>query len=345
MLIDRFNGNSQQERGHSMTAKKRILTVITLLTAQLVWAVGDPPAMTRVEFDHLMQEISNWGRWGADDQLGTLNLITPAKRRHAASLVKDGVTVSMSLDLNKQQDELNTNPFEHQVVTTEFGGHLGVVDTYSVNYHGFAHSHMDGLQHITHKGQLYNGMSLDSIHPDGSTEQLGIRNVGVNGVFTRGVLVDMPRFLGIDFLPAGSAITAKDIEAWEKDSGVTITSGDVLLIRTGRWQQVAQEGQWNFLEKAAGANASLAAWLKSRDVAVIGCDGISDVMPSGVEGLVIPLHELVIVGLGMPMLDNLDLEAVAEAAAKRGRSTFLFVAAPLRVPGGTGSPLNPLAIF
>ena len=138
---------------------------------------------------------------------------------------------------------------------------------------------------------------------------------------------------------------AGDLEAWEKESGVTITSGDVLLIRTGRWTQVAREGQWNFLEKAAGAHASLAPWLKSRDVAVIGCDGVSDVMPSGVEGLVNPLHELVIVGLGMPILDNLDLEAVADAAAERGRSTFLFVGAPLRVPGGTGSPLNPLAVF
>jgi kynurenine formamidase len=155
----------------------------------------------------------------------------------------------------------------------------------------------------------------------------------------------MPRFLGIDFLPAGTAITVEDIEAWEKEAGVTVSSGDVLLIRTGRWTQVAREGQWNFLEKAAGAHASLAPWLKSRDVAVIGCDGVSDVMPSGVEGLVNPLHELVIVGLGMPILDNLDLEAVAEAAAERGRSTFLFVGAPLRVPGGTGSPLNPLAVF
>ncbi len=327
-----------------MTASKHIFTMITLLATQMAWAVGDPPAMTRVEFDQLMQEISNWGRWGADDQLGTLNLITPAKRRAAASLVKDGVTVSMALDLNKQPDELNTNPFEHQVAIVEFGGHIGVVDTYSVNYHGFAHSHIDGLQHFTHKGELYNGMSLESVRPEG-TQRLGIQNVGINGVFTRGVLVDMPRFLGIDFLPAGTAITADDLEAWEKESGVTITSGDVLLIRTGRWTQVAREGQWNFLEKAAGAHASLAAWLKSRDVAVIGCDGVSDVMPSGVEGLVNPLHELVIVGLGMPILDNLDLEAVAEAAAERGRSTFLFVGAPLRVPGGTGSPLNPLAVF
>ncbi len=327
-----------------MTASQRIFTMITLLATQMAWAVGDPPAMTRVEFDQLMQEISNWGRWGANDQLGTLNLITPAKRREAASLVEDGVTVSMALDLNKQEDELNTSPFEHQVIIAEFGGHTGIVDTFSVNYHGYAHSHIDGLQHITHKGELYNGMSLESVRPEG-TERLGIQNVGINGVFTRGVLIDMPRFLDIDFLPAGTAITVKDLEAWEKEAGVTVGSGDVLLIRTGRWTQVAQEGQWNFMEKAAGLHASVAAWLKSRDVAVIGCDGVSDVTPSGVEGLVIPLHELVIAGLGMPMLDNLDLEAVAEAAAERGRFTFLFVGAPLRVPGGTGSPLNPLAVF
>jgi kynurenine formamidase len=136
-----------------------------------------------------------------------------------------------------------------------------------------------------------------------------------------------------------------DLEAWEKETGVTVGSGDVLLIRTGRWAKVAKDGQWDFLAKAAGSHASVAAWLKARDVAVIGCDGVSDVMPSGVEGLVNPLHELVLVALGMPILDNLDLEAVAAAAAARKRPTFLFVGAPLRVPGGTGSPMNPLAVF
>ena len=104
-------------------------------------------------------------------------------------------------------------------------------------------------------------------------------------------------------------------------------------------------GQWNFIEKAAGSHASLAKWLKARDVAIIGCDGVSDVMPSGVEGLANPLHELVLVGLGMPILDNLDLGAVAAAAKARNRWDFLFIGAPLRVPGGTGSPLNPLAVF
>jgi kynurenine formamidase len=155
----------------------------------------------------------------------------------------------------------------------------------------------------------------------------------------------MPRFLGVDYLEPGSAITIADLEAWEKQSGVTVGQGDVLLIRTGRWAKVAKDGQWNFLQKAAGLHASVAAWLKARDVAVIGCDGVSDVMPSGVEGLANPLHELVLVGLGLPILDNLDLEALSQTAAKHKRSTFLYVGAPLRVPGGTGSPLNPLAVF
>jgi kynurenine formamidase len=203
---------------------------------------------------------------------------------------------------------------------------------------------MDGLQHYAHKGLLYNGMPIDSLTPEG-TDRLGIQNVAVSGIFTRGVFVDIPRFLGIDYLPAGTAIVAADLEAWEEASGVRISSGDVLLIRTGRWVEVAEQGQWDFSQKAAGLHVSVISWLKARDVAVIGCDGVSDAVPSGVEGLINPLHELVLAGLGMPILDNLDLEAVAEAAAERNRSTFLFVGSPLRVPGGTGSPLNPLAVF
>ena len=143
----------------------------------------------------------------------------------------------------------------------------------------------------------------------------------------------------------GYAITVEDLEDWEAKTGVRVGSGDVLLIRTGRWEQVRQKGQWNFLEAAAGSHASIAPWLKERDVAIIGCDGVSDVMPSGVEGLANPLHELVLVGLGMPILDNLDLGALARAARERNRWTFLFVGSPLRVVGGTGSPMNPIAVF
>jgi kynurenine formamidase len=327
-----------------MIALTRLILVTLLLVQPTTSEADGPPPMSRAQFDNLMIEVSNWGRWGDDDQLGTLNLITPARRVAAAALVEDGDSISLAFDLNKQEDALNTEPFKHEVLIEEFGGHDVSGDTYSVFYHGYAHSHMDGLAHFAHHGKLYNGVPFDTVGPDGA-QKLGIQNVGVEGVFTRGVLVDMPRFLGVDYIPAGTAITVKNIEDWEKANGVTIGSGDVLLIRTGRWIQVATQGQWNFLELAAGSPATFARWLKERDVAVIGSDGVSDVVPSNVEGLINPLHELVLAGLGMPILDNLDLETAASKAADSKRPTFLFIGAPLRVPGGTGSPLNPLAVF
>lgn len=304
---------------------------------------GRAAVVTQAQFEVWLKDISNWGRWGKDDELGTLNLITPEKRKAAAALVQDGVSVSLALDLNKQRDDLNTNPFEQELKVGRFGGHEVAGDRYAVEYHGFAHSHMDGLTHFAHQGKLYNGFPVDVLEKGGA-RKLGIQNAK-NGIFTRGVLVDIPWLRGVDYLEPGTAITSKDLEAWEARTGVKVASGDVLLIRTGRWERVRQKGQWNFLEAAAGSEASVAKWLKARDVAVIGSDGVSDVMPSNVEGLLNPLHELVLVGLGMPILDNLDLDPVAREAVRRNRWTFLFVGAPLRVPGGTGSPLNPLAIF
>ena len=304
-------------------------------------ATAEP--VSRAEFDAWMQEISNWGRWGEDDELGTLNLVTAAKSKAAAALVREGVSVSLALDLNTVQDELNANPFRHTVSIGQFSGHAVAGDDYGVQYHGFAHSHIDGLPHFAHKGKLYNGFGFDTIKPTGATK-LGI-HVAKNGIVARGVLVDMPWLKGVDFLKPGTAITVQDLAAWEERTGIVVGSGDVLLVRTGRWERVRQKGQWNFLAAAAGMHASVAKWLKARDVALIGCDGVSDVMPSGVEGLANPLHELVLVGLGLRILDNLNLDDVAAAAASRERWTFMFVGAPLRVVGGTGSPLNPLAVF
>lgn len=313
----------------------------TLLMSAASAQTAEP--VSRVEFDSWMQEISNWGRWGDDDELGTLNLITDQKRVEAATLVREGTTVSLSLFANKQQDPLNSNPFQHSLTESTFGGHAVAGDSYSVQYHGFAHSHMDGLPHFSHKGQMYNGFSVDALQPDGS-EKLGIHNA-YKGIFSRGLLIDIPWLRGVDYLEPGTAITIADLEAWETRTGLRVGSGDVLLIRTGRWERVRQQGQWNFVGQAAGSHASVARWLKQRDVAVLGSDGVSDVMPSGVEGLINPLHELVLVGLGMPLLDNLDLDPLAAAAAELNRWEFLFVGSPLRVEGGTGSPMNPLALF
>ena len=335
---------TQNPTGAAKPAARLLLLAVLALAMGASEVVAQRPArVSTSEFNGWMEEISNWGRWGEDDQLGTLNLITDAKRRDAAGLVRDGVSVSMARELNTTRDAVNANPFEHALAVSEFGGHAVAGDVYSVQYHGFAHSHIDGLPHFAHDGRLYNGFPVSGLKADGA-EQLGVHNMQ-RGIVTRGVLIDMPWHKGVEYLEPGTAITVQDLEAWEARTGVRVGSGDVLLIRTGRWEAVRQLGQWNFVERAAGSHASVARWLKARDVAVIGSDGVSDVMPSNVDGLANPLHELVIVALGMPILDNLDLDALAREAQQRGRWEFLFVGAPLRVRGGTGSPLNPLAVF
>ncbi len=296
-------------------------------------------SFTLETLDQWMEEISNWGRWGSDDQLGTLNLITPQIRKEAAALVKEGISVSLSMDLDVDSSLNNTQPFQHDLF--RFG--QWTMDTYSISYHGYTHSHIDAQRHIAHDGKIYNGYPLEDV------DHIGSGNMGIhhmkNGIFTRGVLVDIPLLKGVSFLEPGTSITIADLEAWEKKSGLTVRSGDVLLIRTGRWARESEKGIWKYNENAAGLHASTAKWLKERDVAVLGSDGSADVLPSGCEGQSHPLHQLALMGLGMPLLDNLNLEDIAKVAADLNRWEFLLVVAPLRVVGGTGSPLNPIATF
>ncbi len=315
-------------------------TSFACLLLLLLWtppAVAQDAEVSAEQLAQWMEEVSNWGRWGDDDELGALNLITPEKRRQAAALVREGLTVPMAFDIDKEQTESNPSPLQHTIAT--FGQWAG--DTYTIEYHGYTHSHIDALTHIARDGQLYNGYPQDGIKPTGA-EKLGIQNMR-NGIVSRGVLVDIPRLKGVPYLEPGTAITVEDLDAWEAESGVKIEPGDVLLIRTGRWVREAEEGPWNNL--AAGLHASTASWLHERDVAVLGCDGVSDMLPSGVEGQTHPIHLLVLNAMGMPILDNLDLEALAQQAARLNRWTFFFVALPLPVPGGTGSPLNPIGVF
>jgi kynurenine formamidase len=166
-----------------------------------------------------------------------------------------------------------------------------------------------------------------------------------DGIVSRGVLMDIARLKGVDYLDPGTPIYIEDLEAWERAAGLTVRSGDVLLVRGGRWARRAAEGPWSTSAGAAALHASAAAWLRERGVAVLGADYTSDVLPHGIQDVVMPVHQLTLVAMGMPLLDNLDLEEVARVAAREERWEFLFVAAPLRVTGGTGSPLNPVAIF
>ena len=166
-----------------------------------------------------------------------------------------------------------------------------------------------------------------------------------NGIFTRGILIDIPWLKGVPYLEAGQAIYPEDLDAWEKKAHLKAGSGDVVFIRTGRWALRDAKGPWEASKKLAGLHASCAKWLKSRDIAMLGSDAASDVMPSGIDGVAQPIHTLVLVAMGMPIFDNCELELISKEANRRQRWEFLVTASPLAVPGATGSALNPIATF
>lgn len=298
--------------------------------------------LTKRQFEALLADVSNWGRWGENDQLGTLNLITQSKRRTAANLVKEGISVSLSRNVIKVESD-DSPPFEHRMVETGANGNTSSSDIYSVRYHGFTVTHLDALCHVFYDGKMYNGFSQHEVREDGAAKLSIIE--AKDGVFTRGVLMDFPHLAGRPYLPGTQAIYPDDLDRCEEKSGIRVDPGDALLIRTGRWARRASEGAWPILKGSAGLHASCVRWLKKRDVSILGSDLASDLMPSGVEGVLLPVHAATIVGMGAPILDNCDLERLSSVAHWLGRYEFLLTASPMAVEGGTGSPLNPVATF
>jgi len=307
-----------------------------------------PHELTQADIERMMRELSNWGRWGPDDELGVANLITPAKRLEAVALVRDGVTVSLAHRLITDKAPDVPQPFEHAVFGVPdparapgFMGGAG--DRYTISYHGYSHSHLDALCHLSFKGQNYNGVAYDTVTPGGCVKG-GIHNLQ-GGIVTRGVLYDIPRLREVPYLEPGAPIYTEDLEAWEAKSGAVARPGDAIFIRTGRWARRTAVGPWVLAQEEAGLHASAAPWLRARDVAFIGSDSALDVTPSQIEGVGLPVHMLAIIAMGVNLFDNQDLEALAETAARLNRWEFMLVAGPLAVQGGTGSPINAIAVF
>ena len=296
-------------------------------------------SVTPEEYERWKKDLSNWGRWGKDDQIGALNLITSSKRKQAAGLVKEGFSVSMAGDADTVKAVDNANPYELKMLT------IGS-DEIAVNYHGIAHTHLDSLAHINDNGVFYNGYKpdADKVLKQGH-ERNSIHNVK-NGIFTRGILIDIPRLKGVPYLEPGTPIYVEDLEAWEKKAGVKVSPGDALFVRTGVWARRKALGPWlrGRAEggKSAGLDPSVIPWLKQRDIAILGSDHPQYVSPSNLRGAV---HDFALLYLGVHLFDNCDLEALADAAAARKRWEFLLTAAPLPIVGGTGSPVNPIATF
>jgi kynurenine formamidase len=209
-----------------------------------------------------------------------------------------------------------------------------------VSFHGSTFTHLDALCHVAHDGQLYNGFRFaDVVSEAGGCAKLGI-TAFKGGIVTRGVLLDIPRLKGVPYLEPGTQVYIEDVEAWEKKAGVRIAAGDAVFLRTGRWARRAKLGPFtNF----AGFDASFAPFMKQRDIALIGSDAVLDA--GTVPGFPLAVHKVALVALGVNIFDNADLEALAEAAARHNRWEFLLVAAPIPVPNGTGSLINPIAVF
>jgi kynurenine formamidase len=287
------------------------------------------------------KRLSNWGRFGERDQLGTLNLITAAKRVAAARLVKSGRTVSCSRALPTQPAPDNPQPVVHLMTHTGNEGHGG--DYFAMAPHGYATSHIDALCHVFHEGKLYNGYSAERVTARGALE-LGIHELR-DGVVSRGVLLDVPRVRGVDYLEPGEPIYPDDLERAEGEAGLRVEPGDILLVRTGRWRRREERGPWNLAEGLAGLDAACLPWLAERGVAALGSDGVSDVMPSRIAGVGLPIHSVAIAAMGLHLLDNLDFGALAAACRDESRWEFLLAVAPLVLYRGTASPVNPVALF
>ena len=265
------------------------------------------------------------------------------------ALAKEGLPVSLAHDIVQEHAADAPNILERVLAPVTPGGTADQY-RYTGTYHGIVHSHLDSVDcHMMVDGKGYNGVAMEDIMATGGCPK-GSINALKDGIVTRAILFDATLLPGKaaaqGWLEPGTAIHREDLEALEKLEHVTVSAGDVILLYTGRWKRRAALGAWPRENGFAGYHADVAYFLKERGVSFIGGDGPNDVVPTGMPASVPnPLHRLALVAMGVDIFDNLDFERAVEQARRLNRYEFLFTAAPLRVEHGTGSPLNPLAIF
>jgi kynurenine formamidase len=297
-----------------------------------------------------LERLSNRGRWGADDQRGTLNLITPSVRRAAAALVVEGVSISCAQQVvTAHQDENLFGPPQRllllshrarfgEITMEAFGAYLGLV------YHGPTVTHLDSLCHYSCGGEFYNGVSVDSMHFVAGATSHAVTNAA-DGILTRGVLLDVPALKDTQWLEPATAVFPEDLEAAEARQGVTVREGDALLLYTGYISRKRAVGPTSMQRGYAGYHAACLPWFHRRGVAIVGSDAGNDVVPSGYPNFELPIHTIGLSRMGLWLLDACDLEGLVATYRKLGRSEFLLTLNPLPLEGGTGSPVNPVATF
>lgn len=310
-----------------------------------------PDRISHAEFDKLFQEVCNWGRWGADDERGTLNYILPEHVCAAAALVQTGRSVSLALPINTNAGPDNARPAVHYMVKLhdsdpERGEPRFAGDYLASEIHGNCRTHIDALCHIAYNGQLYNGKPASSLTSQGpSLEDVAVYAHGIVG---RGVLLDIPRLRGVKWIEPGEGVSYGELLEAEAAQGVRLGTGDILLFRTGHHRRRLEMGPWDngyAGEGRAGLYPDAIRLLHEREVAAFFPDGDGETVPSKVDGVTHPIHALQITAMGMACADNLQFEELVTICESERRWEFLVVMAPLRIPRGTGSLVNPLAIF
>jgi kynurenine formamidase len=281
-----------------------------------------------------------------------MNFITPEHVRAAAGLVRSGRRVSMEIPINTVAGPDNPNPAIHFVsqghdIDIGSGGLRFGLDFMGMACHGDCHTHIDALCHISYNGLTYNGHPAEEVLTSRGATSLDIASYG-NGVVGRGVLLDVPRFRGVEWLEPGDAVTRAELEACEETQGVHLGEGDILVFRTGHHARRLGLGAWDNGpggEGKAGLHVDTIPWMHERRIAAFLPDGDGETIPSVVQGMTYPIHPLQIVAMGMLASDSLQFEDLSRACQEEGRFEFMVVGLPLRLPGGTGSPWNPIAIF
>ncbi len=311
------------------------------------WPIPDQARM-----DEIFESVKNWGRWGAEDEAGALNLITPEVRRAASACVRHGRAVSCSRNIPVDPAPDNPHPALHMMVA---GGDDCLVpevglestsDFVGIAFHGMASTHLDAFCHVHRKGQMYNGYPGTLVKSTGALKNSVM--CGKDGIVTRGVLLDMPRTLGVPWIEPGQMINPDQLdEAVQKQGGVEVREGDCLLISMGRDARRDELGPWSPMDPGMpGLHPECVPWLHERSVSVLGSDVVSDVIPlPAIEGWGMPIHECTLVAMGVHLLDNLDLSDLMTACGELSQWEFQLTVAPLRIERGTGSPVNPIALL
>jgi kynurenine formamidase len=304
--------------------------------------------MTASEFRELVRTVSNWGRWSDDGRRGALNHLTQARIAAALRLARTGETVSLSQPLRTEAGiDMPVPADHHMTMLTDVDIGSGSVrfakDYVGADYHNEGHSHIDAFSHVAFEGHFFDGKPDRSVTAEGA--RAGDIEVLRDGLVGRAVLLDVPRVRGVQWVEPGEHVFREDLEAAEREQGVSAGPGDILLVRTGHARRLTELEPWDTRKAKAGLHPTTALFLAERQISVLGSDGNNDTAPSTTEGVAFPIHVLAINAMGVHLLDYLDFEDVVARCEAEGRWDFLFVAAPLRIVGGTGSPLNPLAIF